>query len=167
MECFSFQKFFIVKHITVGKDLWTVQEFPTLHVSLFNTLNKPMNKWCTVTLKNIHTEMYRGSKRMSEVKYCILCSCSRFPLWSCFQPGWPAFIYLFGRSMSSIAARSFCLALLLMWEPRQTLTRLASCFMEYSCSNTNSMKEQIHFTVVKTFTHKSKFYINSAIICCF
>ena len=44
----------------------------------------------------------------------------------------PAPVYLFGRSMSSMAARSFWRAFLLMCEPRQTFTRLASCFMEYS-----------------------------------
>lgn len=42
--------------------------------------------------------------------------------------------YLLGLSISSIAARSFCLAFLLIWDPRQTFTRLVSCFVEYSCS---------------------------------
>lgn len=42
--------------------------------------------------------------------------------------------YLLGLSISSIAERSFCLAFLLIWDPRQTFTRLVSCFVEYSCS---------------------------------
>lgn len=41
--------------------------------------------------------------------------------------------YRLGLSMSSIAARSFCLAFLLICDPRQTFTRLVSCFVEYSC----------------------------------
>lgn len=49
--------------------------------------------------------------------------------------------YLLGLSISSIAARSFCLAFLLIWDPRQTLTRLVSCFVEYSCS-----KKEIKFS---------------------
>lgn len=40
--------------------------------------------------------------------------------------------YLLGLSKSSIAASSFCLAFLLMWDPRQTFTKLVSCFVEYS-----------------------------------
>lgn len=56
-----------------------------------------------------------------------------------FSGGSVTFIYLFGRSMSSIAARSFCRAFLLMWDPRQTLTRLVSCFIEYSWSNTKQI----------------------------
>jgi hypothetical protein len=42
--------------------------------------------------------------------------------------------YLLGLSISSIAARSFCLAFLLIWDPRQTFTKLVNCFVEYSCS---------------------------------
>lgn len=42
--------------------------------------------------------------------------------------------YLLGLSISSIAERSFCLAFLLIWDPRQTFTRLVNCFVEYSCS---------------------------------
>lgn len=49
-------------------------------------------------------------------------------------------VYLLGRSMSSMAASSFWRAFLLMCEPRQTLTRLASCFMEYSCKERRGHK---------------------------
>lgn len=41
--------------------------------------------------------------------------------------------YRLGLSISSIAARSFCLAFLLICDPRQTFTRLVNCFVEYSC----------------------------------
>lgn len=48
----------------------------------------------------------------------------------------PSVVYLLGLSMSSMAARSFCRALLFICEPRHTFTRLASCFMEYSWTET-------------------------------
>lgn len=54
--------------------------------------------------------------------------------------------YLLGLSISSIAARSFCLAFLLIWDPRQTFTRLVSCFVEYSCSGG---KKRSKFSMLK------------------
>lgn len=44
--------------------------------------------------------------------------------------------------MSSMAASSFCRAFLFICEPRQTLTRLASCFMEYSCTQNTEKRER-------------------------
>lgn len=55
--------------------------------------------------------------------------------------------YLLGLSISSIAARSFCLAFLLIWDPRQTFTRLVSCFVEYSCSR--KKKKRSKFSTLK------------------
>lgn len=59
--------------------------------------------------------------------------------------------YLLGLSMSSIAANSFCLAFLLMWEPRQTFTRFVNCLVEYSWP-----KKVNHFLVSRKQAKKNK-----------
>lgn len=56
-------------------------------------------------------------------------------------------VYLLGLSMSSMAARSFWRAFLFICEPRQTFTKLASCFMEYSCTKTPASQQKRHADV--------------------
>ena len=64
--------------------------------------------------------------------------------------------YLLGLSISSIAERSFCLAFLLIWDPRQTFTRLVSCFVEYSCSKKEDSNLVHWYTCVWSMQKKNR-----------